>query len=279
MIRYVTLSELANENLYMERIECHRQMWSNGNRWDRYLYHSRFSSGLAFVCSNITVNYMMSDGTILVAHEGDVVYLPKDCNYSVSFVSENLSEPCVNMYLVNFTIKDVKGNDVYLSDKIEIYRNASSKLVISLASELSDACLFSSSLLKKHSLFMSLLDAFVSHIERNEEYYYPIRHGVSLLLKEWDRNEKISRYSEACGISERNFFAAFKRWCGKTPGDFRNELRINAAASLLISSLLPISVIAFQTGFEDPYYFSRVFKKYKGIAPAIYRKNRSFTYE
>ena len=87
--------------------------------------------------------------------------------------------------------------------------------------------------------------------------------------------EKIAKYAAECGISERNFYACFKKWCGKTPVDYRNEIRMSAATSLLKRSNLSVAEIAFKTGFEDPYYFSRIFKKSTGLSPAAYRKRET----
>ena len=36
---------------------------------------------------------------------------------------------------------------------------------------------------------------------------------------------------------------------------------------------MSISEIAFQCGFEDPYYFSRLFKQLEGISPMQYYNN------
>jgi len=37
----------------------------------------------------------------------------------------------------------------------------------------------------------------------------------------------------------------------------------------------PIKQIAYETGFGDPYYFSRLFKQYEGLSPMIFRKKNA----
>ncbi|KRE82523.1 hypothetical protein ASG89_14815 [Paenibacillus sp. Soil766] len=56
--------------------------------------------------------------------------------------------------------------------------------------------------------------------------------------------------------------------------DFLHELRIRHACSLLISSDLPISQVAYESGFSSYPTFSRTFLRVKGITPSEYRKQK-----
>jgi len=49
------------------------------------------------------------------------------------------------------------------------------------------------------------------------------------------------------------------------------RLKLNKAASLLLTSSRPVHEVAAQVGFEDPYHFSRNFKKFHGLSPRNYR--------
>ena len=53
---------------------------------------------------------------------------------------------------------------------------------------------------------------------------------------------------------------------------YLNKIRIDYACSLLANSTMPIKSIAISSGFEDPYYFSRMFKNIKGSNPMLWRK-------
>lgn len=272
MVRYITFTELSEQILFADQIECHKQIWMDGVRWRRYLKYPRFTSGLALICSSVEATYTLPNGQVLTASQGDVVLMPRGSHYSVSFHKGGKE---VDIYTLNFSLTDREGNELSLSRGVEVHTGAASQLCVSVAQELAEACLFGGSNLKKQALLLRLLELLAAHFERHAEDFYPIRHGVSLLTNEWNKNEKITRYAEECGISERNFYSAFKKWSGKTPVDYRNEIRTTAAASLLTSTNLSVSEIAFKTGFEDPYYFSRVFKKKYGVSPAVYRKNGS----
>ena len=49
-------------------------------------------------------------------------------------------------------------------------------------------------------------------------------------------------------------------------------IRVNNAASLLETTDYSMAEIAAIVGYEDPLYFSRVFRKIKGMSPTEYRK-------
>ena len=58
-----------------------------------------------------------------------------------------------------------------------------------------------------------------------------------------------------------------------TPKKFVEQKRIHAAKELLSSTELQIYEIAASVGYEDPYHFSRVFKKIVGVSPQAYRNS------
>ena len=72
-------------------------------------------------------------------------------------------------------------------------------------------------------------------------------------------------------ISEVHLRRIFKSATGTSPIRYINHLRLEKAKTMLSESSMKISEIALLTGFSDPYYFSRIFKKETGISPASFR--------
>lgn len=66
----------------------------------------------------------------------------------------------------------------------------------------------------------------------------------------------------------------FKQATGKTIFNYLNELRVIKAKQFLENGLYSISDVAEMTGFNDAYYFSKVFKKYAGTTPGKYSKSK-----
>lgn len=81
--------------------------------------------------------------------------------------------------------------------------------------------------------------------------------------------------AERTGMSVTVFYKQFHQATGMAPGRYMCERRIERAAHMLVATDTRIRDIALTSGFEDQYYFSRVFAKLKGISPRQYRyKNR-----
>ncbi len=64
----------------------------------------------------------------------------------------------------------------------------------------------------------------------------------------------------------------FREEYGRTPYDYLLEEKIDAASELLIGSGKSIKEIAFMSGFQDEYYFSRLFKRKRGVSPRKFRE-------
>ncbi len=79
---------------------------------------------------------------------------------------------------------------------------------------------------------------------------------------------------EHFGLSKFHFAKKFQQLMGNSPLKYFMELKVQQACKLLDSSDIAIKVIAKTLGYEDPYYFSRLFKSIIGISPKQYRQSR-----
>lgn len=67
------------------------------------------------------------------------------------------------------------------------------------------------------------------------------------------------------------FSKLFKKHVGETFIDYLTRLRINKAKDLIGREELSLKEVCYEVGYNDPNYFSRVFKKVTGITPSEYR--------
>ncbi len=86
----------------------------------------------------------------------------------------------------------------------------------------------------------------------------------------------LENIAHAAHLSTSFFCRKFKRDTGYLPVAWFNHLRIQKACQLLHFSDLRINEVTSQIGIDDPFYFSRLFKKQTGVSPVEYRKNESF---
>lgn len=72
-------------------------------------------------------------------------------------------------------------------------------------------------------------------------------------------------------VSSYYFSKIFKEYTGKNYVDYITELRIEKAKEMLKSGERSIKDICFEVGYNDPNYFSRVFKKVEGVTPSEFK--------
>lgn len=77
--------------------------------------------------------------------------------------------------------------------------------------------------------------------------------------------------AEALHVSYSTFRRAFKSATGASPHHYLLLLRLREAAALLETGRLQVRKVAEMTGFEDPNYFSRCFRKHLGRRPGELR--------
>ena len=83
---------------------------------------------------------------------------------------------------------------------------------------------------------------------------------------------KIDEISDAMGMSRSVLYNRLKTGIGMTPSDFVRHIRIMKATEYLRDTDDTLTTIAFNVGFTDPKYFSKVFKKEIGVVPSEYRE-------
>ncbi len=94
---------------------------------------------------------------------------------------------------------------------------------------------------------------------------------VGLLERDFAIHHDAAHYGELLGASTATLSRALVRACGKTTKQLISDRVMLEAARLLRFSSLSVGQVAFRTGFSDPYYFSRAFKRYSRVAPLTYR--------
>lgn len=81
----------------------------------------------------------------------------------------------------------------------------------------------------------------------------------------------LSDLSEISGLNQKYLCRFFKEYTGRTPIDYINYLRIEAACHEMQHSGLSVTDAALESGFNSISYFTKAFKKYKGVSPREYK--------
>ena len=103
--------------------------------------------------------------------------------------------------------------------------------------------------------------------------------AIKYIQFNYSHDISIDDIAQAVGVSRSHLYRVFMSNVGQSPIDYLTNYRISEACYLLKNSELSIAEIAVSVGFFDQFYFSRVFKKNKGVPPSRYLSTLSVSHE
>ena len=173
----------------------------------------------------------------IVACQADLIYILKALNQ-------------------NFPRKDQQLDSVFYVENIYCFSSSFEELAVSF-SQLVTSLFSPGKSSDEHALSGEQL------VQKIEEYF---RENLS-------RTITLQLLADEMNVSKVYLCRIFKKYKNVTPIDYFNRLKIERACELLNQfSSLPLQKISDMLGFNDVYYFSKVFKKIMGVSPSGYRK-------
>lgn len=204
--------------------------------------------------------------------KNDIIFIPSMQLYTAvsdqsdpwSFVSAGFS--------VDIRNRDTKDTLYTLPN---IWRGASNPHIIDSLIELS--FLWTNRvpgyLIKCRSLLLDILYIAVTLNEKGNTAipnYEAINFVREYINNNYNKNFTVEQLSRMTGFSVSYFRSLFKRATGMTTVEYHNYVRIAKAKDLLLSHSCNVTETASAVGFNDIYYFSRLFKKITGKSPSDY---------
>jgi AraC-like DNA-binding protein len=98
-----------------------------------------------------------------------------------------------------------------------------------------------------------------------------IERAIARIQSEFERELDMRRLAQELGVSYSWFRHRFTTHTGLSPHQYLLELRLVRARNLLAETEFSIKEIAMQTGFEDEFYFSRLFRQKLNLSPSQWR--------
>jgi AraC-like DNA-binding protein len=220
--------------------------------------------------------YFVNDNPIHVK-SGDIIYIPPGNIRSAT--------TCVNtpmeVYSVNFilmAINNVNNNSVYPFLTLN-YIGLETRLIFLF-------CQLAKIWNEKNDNYeMDARSVFLQILSELLKYFYIKKPLLAYdrrieLVKDYIVNNfhtqiNIKILANLVSLNDIYLGALFKNVTGVTIKEYINIFRINSAYDILKTENTSIQDVAFRCGFSDQFYFSRVFKKYKGYQPSSVRNNQS----
>lgn len=214
------------------------------------IYH--LSKGEGFlICPNVIVSYKSDPGT--------------SWNYSwVAFNGVN-----AKTYL----------NRANLNEKNPVFKCAHENHINNCFQAIFDSTKCEKSMdLKSLSVFYDLLHTLIEETtadnsdrnstKRQETY---IKQAIEFIDTNYSRKISVEEIAGYVGINRRYLCQLFLNVLNVSPQNYLINFRLQKASDLLLRSSLSITEISNSIGYTDPFLFSKVFKKYKGMSPMAYR--------
>ena len=126
-------------------------------------------------------------------------------------------------------------------------------------------------------LLRSEVKAVVSeeYMNDNIRFYDSIEPAIEHIRTCYDQEITVDELADFCKMSKYHFCRIFKRATGMTAIQYLTEYKLSIADVLLRNSDTSISEIAHIAGFEDESYFSRCYKKSRGVSPKTVRSKNT----
>lgn len=99
-----------------------------------------------------------------------------------------------------------------------------------------------------------------------------VAQSINFMLESLTKKLKLEEIAVETGLSASHFSRLFVNRTGHSPIDYFIQLKIQRACRLIDNSGWSIADVSREMGFDDQFYFSRVFRKVMGMSPNDYRK-------
>ena len=103
------------------------------------------------------------------------------------------------------------------------------------------------------------------------------RQGADFFHRNYARSVGVEEAARQTGVSRCTLYRAFQDQYGCSPSAYLTRYRLQRARQLLRHSTLSVGEVAASVGFDDPFYFSRAFKRAVGLSPSEFRARKELS--
>ncbi|MCR4673419.1 MAG: helix-turn-helix transcriptional regulator [Lachnospiraceae bacterium] len=119
-----------------------------------------------------------------------------------------------------------------------------------------------------------MIQEFCDYItmQKKDQYSALVQSIIFTIKQNYSSSLTVQQLADNHSISESYMITQFKKETGYTPLEYLRDIRLEKAASLLISSHEKIQEVSFKVGIYDSNYFVKLFKAKYDLTPGEYRK-------
>lgn len=118
---------------------------------------------------------------------------------------------------------------------------------------------------------ISLAFSIVQSSARMPRNLRSLQRACEYINAHFGENLTLAQVAHAADVHPVYLGQAFRHEFGETLGEYLNRIRIRAAAERLTNSDLSLTAIALDFGFYDQSHFTRIFRRFTGATPSVFR--------
>lgn len=211
--------------------------------------------------------YIVNDKTYLL-NGGDIVYLPKS-SFREAYTS---SEHPMHCYAFNFQC-NASGMDISRLPMPHIIKSGLNDDILRLYRHFNKIWLERSQgyALESRAIFMLILNKYLqlaSHTPAAVIEEKRITAIKDYIIHHCHEKFTLKELADKINLNPVYMGAYFKKKTGLSIQEYSNRIRVQRAEDLIAGEGCTVGEAACRTGFEDIYYFSKVYKKIKGYPPS-----------
>lgn len=123
-----------------------------------------------------------------------------------------------------------------------------------------------------YDILAALMECAEPCSERTDEWTR-LSPAVLYLNRHYTQKFNLPELLKQTPFSREHFYRIFRKRFHLAPQEYVTRLRIQEAVRLLLDSDLSVAEIGARVGWNDPFYFSKIFRTVIGVSPLNYRKN------
>ncbi|MDN5286359.1 MAG: transcriptional regulator, AraC family [Mucilaginibacter sp.] len=130
--------------------------------------------------------------------------------------------------------------------------------------------------IETHGILLQLVSRFLTAgiFQHKEITRIPVKilNAISYIQLNLHQDLSVIDLAERANQHTDYFSRLFQQYTGERPLKYIHEKRIERAQYLMVTTGMTYAEIAAQTGFENIFYFSKIFKKITGMSPGQYKR-------
>lgn len=250
-------------------------------------YHKHDFTEIIYILSGHS-KYIINN-EIYDLYSGDMFICNPGIYHQLLFINNN--EPCVEFYcgFTDFQFKNMSPNCIDINDKYILHMSCEAKQeILKLCYNMVVENL--SCKAGKYFMLKAYLIQMLLTIIREFEIYdckpetkgcnfdnfnknYAVKKIITYINENYSHKISLDKIAQNMYLSPVYISKIFKEETGESPINYLIKIRLEKAKEILLqSNSNSIKEVATLVGYEDAYYFSKLFKKYYGVSPLNYKK-------